>query len=580
MEKINMNNQRNYFDVLPDYLVENMIFPYLTSKELFFFVRSVSSEWNEMMKNAWGGNIKDEMFSQIRNLNYIYEKDALAKTYEFKLQYLYNYRNLLIIYNANADIFVIIKSIIEDLAEEEVKKMVKIFMEIFGIADEINGLIDENKKEEIANKLSSEILVHKYREEINDILDVEKGEDDDTGNFIKEIQSNFALLNKETIESINDNCRLVYSFLQGVIEFRILKQNVLELKRKVDALFMRIQRETQEWPKRKKFFETAYKFLLFSKSSNKKIHSMLSILEKFKLKSPLMDFKEESYKLICNLRNLIEAKKLEIMNSTAIKSKTNNQIDTNNTIKQNEEASIDEIFVQNLLDRRLLLSKKLILLEKFYSLYINCVEEDNKEICNVKGVSIPLKNFLISMLIASQSKGDKFDEETILQIKTIIESKYSYQISQLFYTDEELEKKKEIITLKEQKKNLIQQKMQTEQILLILKKYLLLRENLANNKKKYKMILFLLSKIRKGETRELDEHAIDNMLSQVNLDEVDFDNEEISENEKNELMNFDSSDKLLKEIEESLTKQINSFVKEENEEDKNNDEHTDKGNNI
>ena len=52
------------------------------------------------------------------------------------------------------------------------------------------------------------------------------------------------------------------------------------------------------------------------------------------------------------------------MNSTAIKSKTNNQIDTNNTIKQNEEASIDEIFVQNLLDRRLLLSKKLILLEK------------------------------------------------------------------------------------------------------------------------------------------------------------------------------------------------------------------------
>ena len=307
---------------------------------------------------------------------------------------------------------------------------------------------------------------------------------------------------------------------------------------------------------------------------------MLSILEKFKLKSPLMDFKEESYKLICNLRNLIEEKKLEIMNSTAIKSKTNNQIDTNNTIKQNEEASIDEIFVQNLLDRRLLLSKKLILLEKFYSLYINCVEEDNKEICNVKGVSIPLKNFLISMLIASQSKGEKFDEDTILQIKTIIESKYSYQISQLFYTDEELEKKKEIITLKEQKKNLIQQKMQTEQILLILKKYLLLRENLANNKKKYKMILFLLSKIRKGETRELDEHAIDNMLSQVNLDEVDFDNEEISENEKNELMNFDSSDKLLKEIEESLTKQINSFVKEENEEDKNNDEHTDKGNNI
>ena len=64
MEKINMNNQRNYFDVLPDYLVENMIFPYLTSKELFFFVRSVSSEWTAVMPTAWGRNIKEEMFSE------------------------------------------------------------------------------------------------------------------------------------------------------------------------------------------------------------------------------------------------------------------------------------------------------------------------------------------------------------------------------------------------------------------------------------------------------------------------------------------------------------------------------------
>ena len=45
------------------------------------------------MKNIWKINIKEEMFNKIKNLSFIYEKDALTKAYEFKLQYLINYRN-------------------------------------------------------------------------------------------------------------------------------------------------------------------------------------------------------------------------------------------------------------------------------------------------------------------------------------------------------------------------------------------------------------------------------------------------------------------------------------------------------
>ena len=52
--------------------------------------------------------------------------------------------------------------------------------------------------------------------------------------------------------------------------------------------------------------------------------------------------------------------------------------------------------------------------------------------------------------------------------------------------------------------------------------------------------------------------------------EINFNDESISEAEKSELENFDSSDQLLKEIEESLTKQINSFFQDDNIDNPNN----------
>ena len=65
----NLKKSSSLINILPDYIIENF------------------------MKNIWEINIKEEMFNKIKNLSFIYEKDALTKAYEFKLQYLINYRN-------------------------------------------------------------------------------------------------------------------------------------------------------------------------------------------------------------------------------------------------------------------------------------------------------------------------------------------------------------------------------------------------------------------------------------------------------------------------------------------------------
>ncbi len=47
---------------------------------------------------------------------------------------------------------------------------------------------------------------------------------------------------------------LIYSFIQELIEFQLIKGEVNDLKDKVELLFKRIQQETPLWVKRQIFF--------------------------------------------------------------------------------------------------------------------------------------------------------------------------------------------------------------------------------------------------------------------------------------------------------------------------------------
>ena len=279
----NNHQKSSLINILPDYIIENFIFPWFTTKELFFTIRAVSPEWHEMMKNIWGINIKEEMFNQIKNLSFIYEKDALTKAYEFKLQYLVNYRNLLTVYNQNTNVLNILKSCINDyiFSNNNIQKLIELFFVCLQLE---NGLILIKKEKtndfllNINNYLDNENTLNEYKNNINELLDIE--------NFninredFNQIQTYFNLINKDEIDNLNENSRLMYSFVQGIIEYNLLKCDVKELKNKLEMLFNKIQEETKLWPKRKKFFETAFKFLLFSKSSDEKTKFMISLFKK------------------------------------------------------------------------------------------------------------------------------------------------------------------------------------------------------------------------------------------------------------------------------------------------------------
>lgn len=585
--------------MLPDYIIEAYIFPFLGWKELFFRVRGTHSYLHEIVKSTWCNIIKEEMCNQLKNLTFLYEKDALSKAYEFKLQYLINYRNLLLVYNLNANILNILEKCLDHTDDENVFKLLATFFGILGQEECLNVLFEdntdiENRKNILIEMLHSEQLKEDFKNKMDIILDLHSIESD--SQVFQELNEDFNSLNREHIEEIDENCRLIYSFLQGILEYQNLKKNVQELKVKLEKLYIKIQTETKLWPKRKKFFETAYKILLYSKSTTYKFKYINHLYVKHSIKSPLSEYKEESYNSMVELRNQMELKKIEIIN------RLNNHTNNPNT-GQNLMDEVNEILLKNVLDRRLLLTKKILLTEKFYDLIFEpsstCKKLDNSDSYDINHVIMSEEELLKTLLLISHACPEDISINSVLKLFTIKKSLEQEQKkenidnkgTEIITKNEEIniEKRSEIILLKKQKENLINQKKKTEQMLNVLKKYMQLKENFLKNKQKYKSLLYFLSKLRpqnsnssQNNNNEENTHengpnidTIEELLECKSEEEININLNQISNEEKKELQNFQVSEELLKEIECSLLQKIKQLFQQEKEEDININENTD-----
>ena len=75
--------------------------------------------------------------------------------------------------------------------------------------------------------------------------------------------------NAENVARLGNAGRLLSSWIDGVLEYTILKHEVVVLRLKNKRVLEKIQQVSQLWPKKKEFIEGAYKILLFSKGQRK-----------------------------------------------------------------------------------------------------------------------------------------------------------------------------------------------------------------------------------------------------------------------------------------------------------------------
>ena len=257
-----MENIKKEFNDIPDDILENKVLAFLNLNDLFYSVRGVNSDWSNIMKNLWCERIKSEMLDQVNSIDFLYEKEVLTKTYEFKVKYLINYKKLFNLYLANIDIVTIIKLVLNLYTDVKVTNLIKSFFSFLEFNNPIE-MISQNTNLEVLTKFlddEREVIIEKVLHLMN--IDSFHNLNAD---LLKDFKEEFLLLDKEYLEEVNDYTKLLYSFLFGIIEFQILKCDVLEIRKSIEKLISKIQNATEKWPKKKIFYERAYKLLLYTK---------------------------------------------------------------------------------------------------------------------------------------------------------------------------------------------------------------------------------------------------------------------------------------------------------------------------
>lgn len=73
-------------------------------------------------------------------------------------------------------------------------------------------------------------------------------------------------------EELGNAARLLSSWLDGILEFTILKHEVIVLRLKNNKCLDAIRKISKNWPKKKVFIEGAYKILLFTRTSRRQLN--------------------------------------------------------------------------------------------------------------------------------------------------------------------------------------------------------------------------------------------------------------------------------------------------------------------
>jgi hypothetical protein len=83
------------------------------------------------------------------------------------------------------------------------------------------------------------------------------------GDFIERI------ITPEIVDNLGNAARLLTSWIDGALEYTILKHEVIVLRLKNSKVHNKIKHISALWPKKKDFIEGAYKILLFTKNQRR-----------------------------------------------------------------------------------------------------------------------------------------------------------------------------------------------------------------------------------------------------------------------------------------------------------------------
>ena len=109
-------------DKLPDYLIESYIIPYLSSYDLFYKFRTLSSYYYYCARNKILTHFPGEMMKILKKIIDFNTKEDLTKNFDLITKKTFNEKRELMIFTLHINISLVIKKVLETTKDESVFK--------------------------------------------------------------------------------------------------------------------------------------------------------------------------------------------------------------------------------------------------------------------------------------------------------------------------------------------------------------------------------------------------------------------------------------------------------------------------
>ena len=177
----------------------------------------------------------------------------------------------------------VIQKIIEQNTDERVLELIALFYVVIKNHNKYDLLVNRqlNELKEIAG---SEEASEEMKNLLENALNI-----DDIHNDVNEYITVFQTLDEEYLKSM-DLTGALYNYLGKLIEFQITKFKHRKFREDMDNFLKEITKTSENWPKKKLFYEKVIGFLDESRTSNEKIKFIINLFKKFNIDNPITDW--------------------------------------------------------------------------------------------------------------------------------------------------------------------------------------------------------------------------------------------------------------------------------------------------
>ena len=273
-------------DKLPDYLIEKFIIPYLSSEDLFYKFRSLSSYYYHCARSKILLHFPEEMMKTLKKIVEFNMKEDLTKTFEEVTKRIFTEKRLILILMIQVNFSKQIKTILENTRDERVLRLIEFFYVITKNESKQN-LMQQEKYDEIQQISEQQESIDEMNEKITGVANEE-----DLDYDISEYNIVYTSLDEEFLRD-NELTVHLYNFVSLFLQYCITKIRYAEVKIKLATFFNQINEASVVWPKKRNFYEKTIDLVADTQLLSNGAKKMLELFKKYDIENDMSDFNYE-----------------------------------------------------------------------------------------------------------------------------------------------------------------------------------------------------------------------------------------------------------------------------------------------